>query len=224
MTVNDFKNDPQFKYPAKTYCADDISTVTPTIVTPGGTFVSNPAGLSINLSTGIINPSLSTVGSYTIKYTTAGDCQDTSSSTIEIKAVDSSNFSYSSDLFCIENSSVFSPTIFTTGGTFTSSPTGLSIDRVTGNINPSLSNIGVYDITYTTPSAMNLSSPPPRLSNIVGHYPFDGNYGDVSGLNHHGTVLPTTSEPVLVADRFGNPNSAYQFNGNTVIYLSLIHI
>ncbi len=218
LTINDFKNDPQFKYPAKTYCVNDISTVTPTIVTPGGTFVSNPAGLSINLSTGIINPSLSTVGSYTIEYTTAGDCQDTSSSTIEIKAVDSSNFSYSSDLFCIENTNVFSPTIFTTGGTFTSSPTGLSIDRVTGNINPSLSNIGVYDITYTTPSAMNLSSPPPRLSNIVGHYPFDGNYGDVSGLNHHGTVLPTTSEPVLVADRFGNPNSAYQFNGNTVIY------
>ena len=31
-------------------------------------------------------------------------------------------------------------------------------------------------------------------------------------------ALPTTSEPVLVADRFGNPNSAYQFNGNTVIY------
>ena len=82
MTINDFKNDPKFKYPAKTYCVNDISTVTPTIVTPGGTFVSNPAGLSINLSTGIINPSLSTVGSYTIEYTTAGDCQDTSSSTI----------------------------------------------------------------------------------------------------------------------------------------------
>ena len=218
LTINDFKNDPQFKYPATSYCVNDLSTITPTIVTPGGTFISDPAGLSINLSTGIINPSLSTVGSYTIEYTTAGDCQDTSSSTFEIKAVDSSNFSYSSDLFCIENPNVFSPTIFTTGGTFTTSPAGLSIDSLSGVINPSVSTTGIYSITYTTPSAKNLSSVPPRLPNIVGHYPFDGNYEDVSGRNHHGSLITTTSEPVLVADRFGNPNSAYQFNGNSVIY------
>ena len=151
LEINDFKEDPNFSYPATSYCVSDISTASPTIETPGGTFsVSPPSGLDIDLTTGIINPSLSSVGSYTIEYTTAGNCQDTSSSTIEIKPEDNPSFSYSSNLFCTENSSTISPTIVTLGGTFTSSPTGLSIDQITGFITPSTSDPGIYDITYTT--------------------------------------------------------------------------
>ena len=111
-------------------------------------------GLNIDLTTGNIIPSLSSVGSYTIGYTTAGDCQDTSSSTIEIKAIDNSNFSYSSNLFCTENSSLASPTVITLGGTFTSSPSGLSIDQITGIINPTNSVPRIYNITYTTPETI----------------------------------------------------------------------
>ena len=218
LIINDLKDNSDFRYPAKSYCISDISTVTPIITTPGGTFSISPGGLNIDLTTGIINPSLSSVGSYTIEYTTAGDCQDTSSSTIEIKAEDNSSFSYSSSLFCTKNISTVSPTILTSGGTFTSSPTGLSIDRITGFITPSTSNPGIYNITYTTPSAKNLAAPLPQIDNIVGHYPFDGSYEDLSGKNHHGVVLPTTDEPILTKDRFGNPNSSYQFNGNTVLY------
>ena len=151
LEINDFKEDPTFSYPYASYCVSYISTVSPTIVTPAGTFsVSPPLGLDIDLTTGIINPSLSSVGSYTIEYTTAGNCQDTSSSTIEIKPEDNPSFSYSSNLFCTENSSTISPTIVTLGGTFTSSPTGLSIDQITGFITPSTSDPGIYDITYTT--------------------------------------------------------------------------
>ena len=218
LTINDFKANSDFRYPAKSYCISDISTVSPTISTPGGRFSISPGGLNIDLTTGMINPSLSSVGSYTIEYTTAGDCQNTSSSTIEIKAEDDSNFSYGSSLFCTENISIVSPTISTLGGTFTSSPTGLSIDLITGFITPSTSEPGIYNITYRTPSAKNLSAPLPQIDNIVGHYPFDGSYEDLSGKNHHGAVLPTTDEPLLTTDRFGNPSSAYQFNGNTVLY------
>ena len=154
LVINDFKNDPDFSYPALLYCISDLSTVTPTIETPGGTFTSSPTGLSINAATGNIIPSLSSVGSYTIGYTTAGDCQDTSSSTIEIKAIDNSNFSYSSNLFCTQNTSLASPTVTTFGGTFSSSPTGLLIDQITGIINPASSVPGVYNITYTTPEIL----------------------------------------------------------------------
>jgi len=154
LVINDFKNDPDFSYPALLYCISDLSTVTPTIETPGGTFTSSPTGLSINAATGNIIPSLSSVGSYTIGYTTAGDCQDTSSSTIEIKAIDNSNFSYSSNLFCTQNTSLASPTVTTFGGTFSSSPTGLLIDQITGIINPASSVSGVYNITYTTPETL----------------------------------------------------------------------
>jgi hypothetical protein len=44
---------------------------------------------------------------------------------------------------------------------------------------------------------------------LVGYYPFSGNANDVSGFGNHGTV----SGAAPVEDRFGNPNSAYYFDG-----------
>lgn len=43
----------------------------------------------------------------------------------------------------------------------------------------------------------------------VAHYPFNGNANDESGNGYNGTVVGAT----LTADRFGNPNSAYEFHG-----------
>ena len=67
-----------------------------------------------------------------------------------IKQTDDPTFSYSANIFCKDLSSLVTPTITTLGGTFTSSPTGLSIDSLTGLINPEVSLTGVYSITYTT--------------------------------------------------------------------------
>ena len=44
---------------------------------------------------------------------------------------------------------------------------------------------------------------------LIAYYPFNGNALDESGNGNNGTVSGAT----LVADRFGNPNSAYSFNG-----------
>ena len=46
----------------------------------------------------------------------------------------------------------------------------------------------------------------------VASYPFNGNANDVSGNGNNG-ILSGTNVPVLTNDRFGNPNSAYQFGG-----------
>ena len=43
---------------------------------------------------------------------------------------------------------------------------------------------------------------------LLIHYSFDGNADDLSGNNFNGIVNATPAE-----DRFGNPNSAYSFNG-----------
>ncbi|MDD5765853.1 MAG: laminin G, partial [Candidatus Marinimicrobia bacterium] len=45
----------------------------------------------------------------------------------------------------------------------------------------------------------------------VAYYAFSGNADDQSGINNHGTVNGAD----LVANRFGNPNSAYYFNGTS---------
>ncbi|MHA2101440.1 MAG: LamG domain-containing protein, partial [Candidatus Kariarchaeaceae archaeon] len=44
---------------------------------------------------------------------------------------------------------------------------------------------------------------------LIAYYPFNGNANDESGNNHNGTVY----EAVLSPDRFGNPQSAYSFDG-----------
>jgi hypothetical protein len=46
---------------------------------------------------------------------------------------------------------------------------------------------------------------------LVGWWPFAGNANDNSGNGNDGTV----NGAQLTSDRFGNPNSAYQFNGST---------
>jgi hypothetical protein len=46
---------------------------------------------------------------------------------------------------------------------------------------------------------------------LAGYWPFSGNANDESGNSHNGTVTGAT----LTADRFGNPNSAYNFNGTS---------
>src|SRR5437879_3897032 len=49
----------------------------------------------------------------------------------------------------------------------------------------------------------------PLTNGLVAYYPFNGNANDMSGNGNHGTVTGA----VLTADRFGNPNAAYAFDG-----------
>ncbi len=46
-------------------------------------------------------------------------------------------------------------------------------------------------------------------SGLVAYYPFSGNSNDESGNGNHGIVMGAT----LTTDRFGNANSAYNFDG-----------
>jgi len=48
---------------------------------------------------------------------------------------------------------------------------------------------------------------------LVAYYPFNGNANDASGNGNHGAVHGAT----LTEDRFGNPNSAYYFDGQSWI-------
>ncbi len=47
------------------------------------------------------------------------------------------------------------------------------------------------------------------IRDLVAHYPFNGDAVDISGNGHDGTVYGATP----ATDRFGNENSAYQFDG-----------
>jgi hypothetical protein len=69
----------------------------------------------------------------------------------------------------------------------------------------------VMSVTVSSPAQSFLTN------GLVAYYPFNGDANDASGFNNNGTVVGAT----LTTDRFGNPNSAYQFAGNGSTYISI---
>ena len=150
VTVNS-QDSAAFSYAASSYCANGTDP-TPTITgTAGGAFTST-AGLSINASTGEIDLDTSTVGTYSITYTTTGVCPDNQSVNITINAADNAGFSYSASSYEPTDADP-TPTITgLTGGTF-SGTTGLVINSTTGEIDLSASTVATHTITYDTTSS-----------------------------------------------------------------------
>lgn len=136
-----------------------IADANPTAVlatgaTTGGTY-SATTGLVINTTTGEIDLTASTAGTYTVTYTVDPDptvCNkgNATDATITVTplAAAVTTFSYTSPV-CVGSVNQ-TPTIatgFTTGGTY-SSTAGLVINTATGEINTAQSTAGTYTITY----------------------------------------------------------------------------
>ncbi len=128
-----------------------------TSFTAGGTY-SSTAGLTINPSTGVINLSTSTPGTYTVSYTLAAlGCtlagNSASSITITPLTTPVTGFSYTTPV-CVNGTNPLPIPVssFVTGGTY-SSTTGLTINSTTGVITLSTSTPGTYTVTYSVVAA-----------------------------------------------------------------------
>ncbi len=235
ITVNP-QDSAAFSYSANTYCANGTDP-TPTITgTAGGAFTST-AGLSINASTGEIDLDASTVGTYSITYTTTGVCPDNQSVNITINAADNAAFSYSASSYEPTDADP-TPTITgLTGGTF-SGTTGLVINSTTGEIDLSASTVATHTITYDTTSSG--SSVCPNTSTqtveiaaaeIANNYSmeFDGS-NDCINIDGALTTLSSTTvgswscwvKPIDATPT--NQNRIIQFgdtNGNGFLYIRI---
>ncbi|WP_205511577.1 PKD domain-containing protein [Longitalea arenae] len=124
--------------------------------TPGGSYSVSPAGLSINTTTGELNPSGAIPGSYTIKYFIGGTggCATYSTSTaVIVNGSPTATINYPGSPFCRGNNTLQQVSLSgTSGGTF-SAGTGLSLNTSTGEIDPFLSTPGVYTVTYSIAAA-----------------------------------------------------------------------
>ena len=150
VTANPTQN-ASFSYTSYTLCVSG-DAVSPSLVdqTLTGTFSSTP-GLSIN-SSGLITPSTSTPGQYTVTYTTIStqtSCTDTKTKTINITNSPVASFNYSAASYC--NSASNQAVSFTGGGTAGSfaSTSGLSINTSNGLIDVAQSTPGNYVVTNT---------------------------------------------------------------------------
>ena len=146
-----------FAYTSSSYCSDDTDPTPYISGTTGGTF-SASSGVVINSSNGTIDLDASTSGTHTITYTTPGSsCSASSTWSITISDP-SADFNYSGTVFCTGGSDPYATITGTTGGTFTSTPSGLSINANTGTIDVSASTAATYDVTYTPPAILQLGS------------------------------------------------------------------
>lgn len=149
-------------YAGTPFCKSDANesvTLTGTGAYAGGVF-SAAAGLDIDAVTGEISPATSTAGIYTVTYTipASGGCGIVNVTTsVTVTSVPTVTINYATAPFCKNNGSSQLVTRTGTGafsgGTYSASPAGLSINATSGAIIPSTSAIGTYTVTYTTPAS-----------------------------------------------------------------------
>ncbi|TDY59573.1 Ig-like domain-containing protein, partial [Algibacter lectus] len=145
VTINAL-DDASFSYAAAAYCVD-ASDPTPTITgLSGGTF-SSVAGLSINASTGEIDVSASTPATYTVTYTTAGTCPNSSDVSVTINDVPNAPIISGDGLLCNTETTTLSTTATGTIVWSSDTPGVASIDSSTGEV--TAISAGTTNITYT---------------------------------------------------------------------------
>jgi gliding motility-associated-like protein len=162
-----------FTYASPICKADPVAPVPVPITgqTPGGTYSSTPAGLSINSTTGQVNLAASTAGTYTIVYFIPGTVcgpAGTSTATLEIEPeiIPVTSFSYPSVCFNSDSSVPVLPAGFTPGGTFTSSE--ITVDDSTGIVTTTGVAAGSYNVTYTVlPDLVNCRAGGTSTANVV---------------------------------------------------------
>ena len=195
-----------------------------------GVFSSTPSLSGLNASTGAIDLALAAAGTYTIKNSPAsGSCTNFSSVVITITAQPSSTISYPGSPFCSASTGL--PTITGTGGgTFSASPTGLSI-ATDGTITASTSTPGTYTVTYTiAPSGgcaqyttlTNITIDPATFYVWTGASSTNWNTatnwkcGNVPGAGSDVTIPSTVNKPMLSAGAIGMINNLVLESGATL--------
>jgi gliding motility-associated-like protein len=141
-----------FSFNAGGYCSNAIDPL-PAIVNGGssGIFTSTQ-GLVLDQTTGQVDLSASTPGTYTITNTVAasGGCaQATSTSSLIIHEADKAIVNYAAAAFCHSSANQLPTVLGTPGGLFTCANSGIALSS-NGEINISASTPGTYSIVYTT--------------------------------------------------------------------------
>ncbi len=100
-------------------------------------------------------------GAYTVKATTTGSCEATSTAVnVTVNPVANATFAYASNTICLGATPTATPTISgTRGGTFSISPaTGVAINASTGALTLTGATSGTYQITYAVSGVCPASS------------------------------------------------------------------
>lgn len=163
---------PQVLYSSVTFCNSIDQNFVPTIVgASGGSFSVSPllgAG-SFNTATGAFNPSGLQTGVYVVTFnpTEIIGCNSNavtvnlSVNTAPVQPV----ISYQFDSYCSSSGTAAVVQTGAGGGTYSASPSGLSINSMSGMITPAASQTGNYTVTYLVPGGG--GCPPVSTTTVV---------------------------------------------------------
>ncbi|HLS30101.1 MAG TPA: gliding motility-associated C-terminal domain-containing protein, partial [Flavobacteriaceae bacterium] len=149
----------EFDYDGVTFCAleEDLVPNLSDSFSEDGVFSASPSGLAIEETTGIVDLTNSDPGVYEITYAVEQDmdeCRAAGEFTVEIEIIGALipevEFDYGGIAFCVleEELTPNLPNSFSEDGVFNASSSGLVIDEITGIIDLTNSEPGVYEITY----------------------------------------------------------------------------
>ncbi len=138
-------------------CSDNLLSLSSSAT--GGTGILNYSWTGPNSFASLLkNPTISNAqtsasGLYILTVTDENGCSASATTNVIITQRSTASISYSASAYCKNNGASQIVTLTGTGnysgGTYTSSPAGLSINSSNGTFIPSASNIGTYTITYT---------------------------------------------------------------------------
>ena len=146
-----------------------------------------PAGVSASWSSDVITISGTPTAAGTFNYSiplTGGCGSVAATGTIIVLPAETATFSYSSATYC-ETDSDPTPTVTgTSGGTFSATPSGLTINASTGAIDLDASSTGTYAVKYVTSSSIcadsttfNVTLTPSNTISVNGGF-------NISNLSH----------------------------------------
>jgi hypothetical protein len=146
--------DATFAYTSNTLCVGGPNS-TPVLTDANvvGQFTSTPSGLTVDPSTGEIDLSNSTAGTYTVKFISNGTsvaCVDSSEQVVTLTTSPSADFNYTAASFCnSESNQAVSFTNNGSAGVFSVDNANLSINTTSGLIDVAQSLPGNYVVTNT---------------------------------------------------------------------------
>ncbi|WP_165917388.1 beta strand repeat-containing protein [Flaviaesturariibacter aridisoli] len=180
--------------------------------TTGGTY-SSTTGIALDPATGTIDLAASTPGTYTVTYTVAaaGGCDlYTTTTTVNLVNPFSATIVYNGSPYCDATGIASVTRTGTTGGTYSASPAGLSINATTGDINLAASAPGTYTVRYgTTPTDFTTTQVAIRPSVFVNAQPNPV----VCNGSTVGPILFTGAPGLTFSWTAGNPNTGIPASG-----------
>ncbi|WP_425075138.1 HYR domain-containing protein [Psychroserpens sp. S379A] len=199
----------------QTICLGDDATFTVTgtdISSYQWYFNGSPIPGAFGASYTVNNATLADAGNYSV-VVSGTYCSDINSvnALLNITEPATATINYLEPAYCITDplaSVNLNGTNAYTGGTFTSTPAGLSLNASTGDIDPSTSTYGTYTVTYTTPSVGGCPAAIATTSVIIN---------DSNAIANAGTVTPTADCEDVTVTLSANAITAFGATGTWTV-------